>query len=234
MCGTLIRPHWQSQQVTSSVNNPVERLPLIELGVWVGKMNDVDHDQIASDITNYAIPIIPEGPEHAAISRGFVQFEDLIMPITPEVTKLETNCIDFLRQLTGREYKVDDLWAVNLHYNQSVIAHSHYANSHTYPEEYFSVTYYPQVPDGSAELIFDYNHCNMISGSRSIKPEVGTFVVFPSYLDHKTSRNRSTEPRIVVGINFAPVEPCELPNTDRRIYAERPVIENPTPADATS
>lgn len=216
------------------MSNSIERIPLIELGIWVGKMDNVCHEQIASDITNYAIPIIPEGPEHAAISRGFVQFEDLIMPITPEVTKLEDECKKFLLELTGREYKVDDLWAVNLHYNQSVIAHSHYANSHIYPNEYWSVTYYPQVPEGSAELIFDYNHCNMISGSKTVKPEVGTFVLFPSYLEHKTSRNRSAEPRIVVGINFGPVEPCQLPNTDRRIYAERPVIEHPTPANATA
>lgn len=207
----------------------MKRVPLIELGVWVGKIDEVDPQQVASDIKNYAQTIQQDCPDYGVISRGFVQFEDLVMPITPEIVKLEESIKQRLLELTGKEYYIHDTWAVDLEYNQSVIAHSHHSNLHIHPQEYFSVTYYPQVPDGSAELVFNYDYCNMMSGTASVAPEVGTFVIFNSFIQHMTSRNKSSSSRLVVSQNWGPVEPTKEPNADWSVYWDRPVISDPKP-----
>jgi hypothetical protein len=202
----------------------IEKINLIELPIWVGKMNDLDHKQIADDIMNYGQTIEQTCEEYGIISRGFVQFEDIIMPITKEITKLETKVKNTLQSLLSKEYEIQDIWAVNLVNNQSVISHTHYSNLHLDPSEYYSVTYYPQVPKGSAELIFDYDYCGIMSGLHSVRPEVGTFVIFNSYIKHMTSRNRSTEPRLVVSMNLGPTQPRVDPNADWSIYWNRPTI----------
>lgn len=206
--------------------NDYSKVPLIDLSIWTGKLDNVDPIKIADDIKNYARTIEQECPDYAAISRGFVQFEDLVMPVTKEITKLEKTVAEKLEELFGKEYKLNDTWAVDLIKNQSVISHTHHSNLHADPSEYYSVVYYPQVPDGSAELIFSYNYCNLISGVKSVKPEVGTFVIFNSFIQHMTSRNQSDESRLVVSMNWGPVEPNVSPNADWSVYWDRPLIES--------
>lgn len=206
--------------------NKCEKVSLIDLGIWVGKFDDIDPIKISNDIKNYAKTIEQDCPEYGAISRGFVQFEDLVMPVTKEVTRLEKAVAEKLKELFGKDYVLHDTWAVDLIKNQSVIAHSHHSNLHVDPTEYYSVTYYPQVPDGSAELIFDYNYCGLINGVKSVKPEVGTFVIFNSYINHMTSRNQSNESRLVVSMNWGPTHPNVSPNADWSVYWDRPVIND--------
>lgn len=206
--------------------NNCEKIPLIDLGIWVGKFDEIDPVQISTDIKNYAKPIKQDCPEYGVLSRGFVQFEDLVMPVTKEVTKLEEAVAQKLKELFGKDYILHDIWAVNLVENQSVIAHSHHSNLHADPTEYYSVTYYPQVPDGSAELMFTYNYCGLINQVKSVKPEVGTFVIFNSYINHMTSRNQSSESRLVVSMNWGPVDPNVSPNADWSVYWDRPVVSD--------
>lgn len=205
--------------------NNMKRVSLIDLPIWVGALDDLDHSKIASDILEHARTIEQDCPQYGSISRGFVQFEDLVMPVTKEILKLESKVKDALKNLFHKEYKIDDTWAVNLIENQSVISHTHYSNLHLDPSEYYSVTYYPQAPEGSAELIFDYNYCGIMNGVYSVKPEVGTLVIFNSYIKHMTSRNKSKEPRLVVSMNLGPVDPRVSPNADWSVYWDRPLIQ---------
>jgi hypothetical protein len=202
----------------------MKKINLIELPIWVGKINDLDHKQIVDDIINHGQTIEQTREECGILSRGFVQFEDMIMPVTKEVTKLETKVKKTLQSIFSKEYEIQDIWAVNLVNNQSVISHTHYSNLHLDPSEYYSVAYYPQAPEGSAELIFDYDYCGVMSGIYSVKPEVGTLVVFNSYIKHMTSRNKSTEPRLVVSMNLGPTEPRVDPNADWSVYRNRPIV----------
>lgn len=202
----------------------IEKKNLIDLNIWVGKIEDINHEQISYDIKNHAKTIEQSCPDYGSISRGFVQFEDLVMPVTAEVIKLENKIKQILFDLFHKEYKIDDTWAVDLIENQSVISHTHYSNLHLDPSEYYSVTYYPQVPTGSAEIIFDYSYCNVMNGLHSVKPEVGTFVIFNSYIKHMTSRNKSKDSRLVVSMNLSPVSPRLTPNADWSVYWDRPVI----------
>lgn len=205
----------------------IKNIPLIAQNVFSVYLEDIDHDQIASDINLYSKGVNEKAPEYGWISRGFVQYEDLIIPITPEITKLENAVIDVMKHLTGREYEIYDSWSIRLKQGQSVISHSHYSNLHLHPEEYYSIAYYPQVPEGSTELIFSANWCGVRNVTKAVPPEKGLLLIFNSYITHMTARQQPEEPRMVVSMNLGPVAPNLEPNADWSVYANRLVVDSP-------
>lgn len=193
-------------------------------------LEDIDHDQVASDINLYARGVNEKAEEYGRISREFVQYEDLVIPITPELIKLENAVIDAMKHLTGQEYEVYESWAMRLEKGQSVMAHSHYSNLHFHPQEFYSVAYYPQVPEGSTELIFTANWCGVRNVTVPVLPEKGLLVIFNSYITHMTARQRPEEPRVVVSMNLGPVVQNTERNADWSVYSNKTVIDNPKPA----
>jgi len=202
-------------------------IPIIRQSIYKTYLDEINHDQVASDLRLYSVPIKQECPEHGWVSRGFVQYEDLVVPVTPEIVRLEKVILSVLEKMTGNEYEIHDMWSVDLIKNQSVIAHSHHSNLHSHPEEYYSIAYYPEVPDGSAELIFSTQWCGIMQGNFAVKPEVGMLVIFNSYITHMTARHKVDAPRRVLSMNLGPKNPSNLPNADWSVYWNRPVIDNP-------
>ena len=117
---------------------------------------------------------------------------------------------------------------------QSVIAHSHYKNNHTYPGDHFSIAYYPYAPVDSADLIFSANWCGYMHNTVSIKPKDGLLIIFNSFITHMTARQMIDEPRIVVSMNLSPTEPRSSPNADWSIYSDRPIVESPAAKNPTN
>jgi hypothetical protein len=202
----------------------ITTIPLIRQNVFTANAEGIIHSQIASDVKLYGKTIKQECDEYGWVSRGFVQYEDIVVPITPEIKKLENVILDVVGELTGKKYKINDMWAVNLLQNQSVIAHSHHSNLHIHPDEHYSVCYYPEAGEDSAELIFTSNWCEHMSSTTAVKPETGMLVVFNSYLTHMTARQKSSSPRLVLSMNLAPIEPSMTPNADWSVYWDRPII----------
>jgi hypothetical protein len=209
------------------MNREIKNVSLVSQLVHVTKLEDIDHDQIASDIELYAPGTKEELLEYGQFSRKFVQHENLVMPVTPEITRLEKAVLETMKQLTGRDYEIHDMWSVKLIMNQSIIAHSHHSNLHIHPEEYYSIAYYPQVPDGAAELVFTADWCGLMQTSVPLTPEKGLLVIFNSYITHMTARHVVDTPRLVVSINLGPVKPDTTPSADWSVYLDRPVIDNP-------
>lgn len=212
------------------MSEEIKYINLIKQDIYTAKINSVNHKQVAFDIENYGKNIKKETPGYGHISRGFVQYEDIVMPVTPEILKLEKEIINILNKLNKKEYYIKDTWAVKLTKDQSVIAHSHHSNSHIHPEEYFSVAYYPSAPEGSAELIFSVEWCNIMKNTVAVKPENGLLVIFNSYITHMTARHSINDPRFVVSMNLSPKIPNCTPNADWSVYWDRPNIENPKTA----
>ena len=207
------------------MNEKINEIPLIRQSVFTAHLKDIDNTKIVHDVNTYGRPVGCIGAGSGAVSRGFVQYEDIVMPVTPEITKLEMSIIGVLKQLTNRDYKISEMWAVKLENNQSIIAHSHDSNSHQHPEEYYSASYYPSAPDGSASLTFSSNWCGRMSGLTEIKVETGLLVVFNSFLTHMTGRQKINLPRMVVSFNLGPVEPNTNPNADWSCYWDRPAVD---------
>lgn len=209
------------------MDNPINQIPVICQNVYTTICNGINNKQIISDLDNYGIPINQNSPEHGWISSGFIQYEDIIVPVTPEITKLEELILNSMVDITGKKYEIHDMWAVNLIKNQSVIAHSHHSNLHAHPSEFYSIVYYPDAPQGSAELIFLLEWCGVMQKTFAITPESGMLVIFNSYMTHMTARHKIDDRRLVISINLGPVNPNRTPNADWSAYWGRPAVANP-------
>ena len=211
----------------------ITQIPVISQNIYTSFLTDLNNLQIISDIDNYGVGINENSPADAGkknqwVSNGFVQHEDIIVPITPEIRKLEKAILDVLLDITNTEYKIHDMWAVKLEKNQSVIAHSHHSNLHPYPGEYYSVAYYPTAPKGSAELIFFAEWCGVMQQTCAVTPEDSMLIVFNSYMRHMTSRHMIDEPRLVISMNLGPANPNMDPNADWSSYWNRPFVNDPS------
>lgn len=204
----------------------INTIPLINQNIFTTYLPDIDNKQIVSDINMYGMPVNGDCQEYGSVSRGFVQYEDTVVPVTQEFTKLEQQVVRVVEEIAQQEYKLDEIWAIKLMPGQSVIAHSHYKNHHTHPGDYFSVAYYPYAPEDSADLIFSAHWCGYMHNTISVKPQDGLLIIFNSFITHMTARQMIDNPRIVVSMNLSPTTPRETPNADWSIYANRPVIES--------
>jgi hypothetical protein len=205
----------------------INTIPLINQNIFTSQLLDIDNEQIVSDINLYGFPVNADCEEYGSVSRGFVQYEDTVVPVTPEFTKLEKLIVQIVDEVTNRKYKIDEIWAIKLMPGQSVIAHSHYKNHHTHPGDYFSIAYYPSAPLDSADLIFSAHWCGYMHNTISVKPQDGLLIIFNSFITHMTARQMIESPRIVVSMNLSPIEPRVNPNADWGIYTDRPIIESP-------
>jgi len=196
--------------------------PLITQGIFTTILNDIDNKKLVHEIQEYGYAV-PSGDERYNWS-GFIQYEDTVCPRSKEFEKLEKAVIAAVDRVGGRAHQIDELWAILLDKGKSVMAHCHHKKHHIYPEEYFSVSYYPQVPDGSAALVFSANWCGYMNSSVMIEPKEGMLTIFNSYLNHMTTRHNSSIPRIVISMNLSPVKPNIAPNADWSIYQERPIV----------
>lgn len=213
--------------VRTNMKYSIDQIPVISQNIYTTVLDSVNNLQIISDLDNYGVGTNQESPEHGWISRGFVQYEDIVVPVTPEITKLENKILGAMEELTGNTYLIDDMWAVNLIKNQSVIAHSHHSNLHAHPAEYYSIAYYPDAPLGSAELIFLAEWCGVMQKTCAVTPKTGMLVIFNSYMTHMTARHKLDDRRLVLSMNLSPSSPNKTPNADWSTYWNRPVIERP-------
>ena len=77
-------------------------------------------------------------------------------------------------------------------------------NLHNHTNVYVSAVVYVKVPQGSGSLVFrpKLNQYNNSAYSCKFEPEKGVYYMFPGYLDHFVTRNKSDEFRISLSLNF--------------------------------
>lgn len=175
-------------------------LQLINLSAYVVDMPDVDNDVLSKIV-------LSSNQKPDAVNFPHTYFEDIVLPGVPEIYDLCKKISSAVSSVLNRDYSVESIWGLILNRGESVGMHSHKSNSHLYPSEFYSIVYYPSVPEGSAELVFSLTHCNTIEQSTSIKPKEGMLIIFNSYIPHMTSRHMAEEPRIVISANLSPVSP---------------------------
>jgi hypothetical protein len=175
-------------------------VPLINLNAYVLDVADIDNRLISKII-------LSSNQKPDAVNFPHTYFEDIVLPGVPEIYDLCKKISSVVSSVLNREYSVESIWGLILNRGESVGMHSHKSNSHLYPSEFYSIVYYPSVPEGSAEIVFSLTHCNTIEQSISIKPKEGMLIIFNSYISHMTSRHMSDESRIVISANLCPLEP---------------------------
>ena len=77
-------------------------------------------------------------------------------------------------------------------------------NTHNHTNTYVSAVVYVEVPQGSGSIVFKPRLNQYDNGAYLSKfaPERGVYYMFPGYLDHFVTRNKSDEFRISLSLNF--------------------------------
>lgn len=196
----------------------INKLSLINLDIFTTKLSNIDNNFLSKNILkNLNTPDVPGFLN----SHNHTYHEDTILTDSEELDKLIRAIEDFAKNVTCKKYILESIWGLVLNKGQSVMMHTHKSNRHLHPQEYYSIAYYPQVPDGSADLIFSLNYCNIIEQIKSVKPEEGLLVMFNSYIPHMTNDHKSIIPRIVISANIAPENPNTLVVPDWSPYKVR-------------
>lgn len=110
-------------------------------------------------------------------------------------------------KIDKKNIRIAQMWAIiNKHNDFNVI--------HTHPNSFLSAAYYVQAPKNCGKFkvenpniakryyypeIEKYNEFNAIT--TGIEIEQGDLLIFPSYLPHRVSENKTSEDRIVISFN---------------------------------
>ncbi len=196
--------------------NDLKVVNLFSLNVYTSYLKDINNNIILKEIQEHSgsIPDVKDPyPAHTF-------YEDRTFPFEkPECKKLFKEIEKTVSSILNREMKINSIWTLSLEKGQSVTAHTHKVNTHLYPEEYFSISYYINAPKDSADLIFTTSHCNTIETSTAITPETGMLIVFNSFINHMTNRHYNEQQRVVVSANLSPVNENLSENPDWSAYA---------------
>jgi hypothetical protein len=201
----------------------MQKMPLVNIPYFLGLIDGIENELIAEQITKFGKPV---GNGSHPLDDQAVNDGDILLPDSPEINQLLLQLTRLVQHASeNQELALKSQWAVSLKEGRSVGPHSHHANYHMYPEDYWSAVYYPVADESSAPLILSATWCNVVNRQARIQPQTGMYVIFPAYVQHWTSRQTSSEPRLVIGANFDPAEPNTEPNVDFSIYDRRPPID---------
>ena len=129
-------------------------------------------------------------------------YEDSVCPPNPIVDEvIEEMKVDF-EAVTGEKIINTEYWGHIHEKNMST-------NTHNHNNTYAAGVLYVQVPEGSGSITFTpaFNQYHSGAIATTFKPELGVYYMFPGYLDHFVTRNKSEEKRVSISFNFKKKNP---------------------------
>lgn len=207
-----------AESVSFFSNYPeAKRSIIFEVPIYTMQINDVDFYQINKDIEKLKNSKITLDIKNSI-------YEDSNFPNTPACNILKHKMLTEVEKTLNKEMICERIWCIILEKGQNVNYHTHDSNMHLHPLDYWSISFYTQVPEGSSDFIFYLTFCNKIVSQVYIPAEVGKIMMFNSYLPHMTNRHDSEEARIVVSANFIPKYPNTKPSPDWKKYTDSSII----------
>jgi hypothetical protein len=196
------------------MNKEMQEISLLSLNVYKTMLNEIDNNKLVKEIEEYDGSIKEEDIQN----KYHTFYEDQRFPFgKSECEKLIDILTKSVEQISNKKMELKEIWTITLKDGQSVQMHTHKRRNHLYPEEHFSVSYYPKAPEGSSDIIFITSACNTLESHYSIPTETGVLLIFNSYLPHMTNRhNNINEERIVISANFSPKEDTDSLKKDPR------------------
>lgn len=189
---------------------------LLNIPIYKKKLNYIDNTKLYQEVKQYSSSV----DESFINNKNHSYFEDQKYPFKGIEAQKLINAISYeVNSALGREMIMNEIWTLTLSHGQSVGYHSHKSNRHLHPAEYYSIAYYANVPEGSADIQFQVTACNTIESAISVPAEDGLLVIFNSFIPHMTNRhNNKNEDRVVVSANFSPKYPTNTPTQDWTAY----------------
>lgn len=156
---------------------------------------------------NYVDSLENSGSQHMFLSKNTNVFGDL--------TNIKNFCVDKLNIYTKEILGIkQNFYITNSWVSKKTKGQSHHIHNH--PNSIFSGVFYMSVEDKDSKLHFnstpghlkgfnfdfDYESFNLFNSQDWwISVESGSFIIFPSHLNHYVQENQSDTERIVIGFN---------------------------------
>ena len=129
------------------------QIPLSDFNIYMTRI-DVDNLKILEELDSGKRQIEDSYREGFLSKTTVTYFEDERLPLNaPECEKLKKLMTEKVSAAAGKPMMLAEIWSLTLNRGQSITVHTHKSNTHMHPEEYYSVSYYVNAPEGSAKLI---------------------------------------------------------------------------------
>jgi uncharacterized protein (TIGR02466 family) len=129
--------------------------------------------------------------------------EDLHIPKSKELKKLVSSIQNKFKKYYNVKLNLHSFWSQVHEKNCSSTLHNHFLPLDPDNSPIYSAAYYVKVPKDAGKIIFDYSVNSYNHTKRTwVQPEPHVLLIFPSYLNHFVTRNKSEEKRIVISFNF--------------------------------
>ena len=120
--------------------------------------------------------------------------EDSYCPPSPIVDYIIEEIIESFKETTRMDIVARNYWGHIHKKNMST-------NIHKHSPHFLASVVYLSVPQGSGSIIFHpYGYNNDHKGI--IEPEKSMFLLFPGWLEHSVTRNKSDDSRVSLSFNF--------------------------------
>jgi hypothetical protein len=163
---------------------------------------EILHDKISGIDNTELVTHIEETGEPFTDIPFHTHAEDTKIAEHPHLEKIVDRAKSLVREHLECESEVDSFWAHIHKTGESTDIHDHGKSD-------FACIYYVKTPKDCGALLFHPNPWD--TPPIPYEPQEGVVVVFPSWLKHSVSKNKSKYDRISISFNLTATGPAEPP-----------------------
>jgi uncharacterized protein (TIGR02466 family) len=169
------------------INRHIELTTIVKVDIMKGKS--------FADLNTLKDILLKESDNRLSEDSYDTRYEDTYCPAHPIVDEIINEMILDFKEATNEEY-----WGHIHEKNMST-------NTHNHGDSYVSSVIYLSVPNGSGNLVLipKIDKRDDHAYRKICEPIEGYYYLFPSYLDHYVTRNKSEEKRVSMSFNFTKV-----------------------------
>lgn len=166
--------------------------PIFVFNKMEGHLPEINNDKLAQEIIAHQ--------ERKVSDPDWGMYEDMVL-LTPEGSEAKKLITSMTALGESMGYCMADYWQHTHHKFESSEVHIHKCKQRDLE---MSWCYYVKAPEKCGNLVFVIDEVDGRFPIASVTPKEGHFVVFPSFLKHKVSKNMSDGLRISVAGDFIP------------------------------
>lgn len=178
--------------MTPMINRHIELTTIVKIDVMKGKS--------FADLNTLKDILLKESDNRLSEDSYDTRYEDTYCPPHPIIDQIINEMILDFKEVTNEDIICDEYWGHIHEKNMST-------NTHNHGDSYVSSVLYLSVPNGSGSLVFipKIDSRNDHAYRQIFEPIEGYYYLFPSYIDHYVTRNKSEEKRVSMSFNFTKV-----------------------------
>jgi hypothetical protein len=174
---------------------------LYSLKVFKSRIEGLNNKRLA-ELTLEEAEVLEKRKDENPSATGFE--DSPLDPSAPEVRQLRHTIKNIMSEHIDSRLTEGEIWGHVLRTGESTQIHSH-RSKQDWALLNISWVYYPQIPEGEnlgGRIVFQTQIGAHQTLNRDFDPQVGDFIIFPSWLPHFTTRNVSPKVRISISGNY--------------------------------